>query len=524
MTKIEATTQNIINIRPESNVYATYQRLSYRPWYAIAEFVDNSTQNYYDHKDELLSAYRTDTGSNCMRVEIQYDDEKRGLLISDNAFGMEMEELQRAVTLNKPPLNRSGRCEFGMGLKTAACWFGTTWTIRTKQIGSSRELIARIHVPDLVKEHTEKINVIENPVGLEKHYTHIKIEGLYKPIRGRTLQRIQDQLGSMYRVDLRSGEIKIFWNGAPVFFDEPPILHEDLGNGYINTWKKDIKIEVPWDEHEKKLIARGWIGIRLPGSQRDAGFALLRRGRVIVGGPGDGYKPTEIFGQPNSFRSQRLIGEFEMDEWPVTQAKDAFDWSGGLEDDFINCLRTACKDYMDKCEDIRDPQKKITNTDMSLASEITQQAFSDKRFGEAIEEEITLPFPPKTEIDRIKDTEKLTAISNGPISYKVNLTGEQWEFRLHWQDQLSDAHWMSVNYPQDNITDIFLNMAHPFFARYITVKGFLELIQKFVVALALAERMARKINGDGLVAPDDFRNFMNRVLRRVSEIEEQNDI
>jgi hypothetical protein len=113
-------------------------------------------------------------------------------------------------------------------------------------------------------------------------------------------------------------------------------------------------------------------------------------------------------------------------------------------------------------------------------------------------------------------------VSDGPICYKLNLTGDQWEFRLHWQDQLSDAHWMSVSYPKDNITDIFLNIAHPFFARYINIKGFLELIQKFVVALALAERMARIKNGEGFVAPDDFRNFMNRVLRRVSEIEEKN--
>jgi len=211
-----------------------------------------------------------------------------------------------------------------------------------------------------------------------------------------------------------------------------------------------------------------------------------------------------------------------MDDWPVTQAKDAFDWSGGLEDEFIACLRFVCKDYMDKCENIRDPQKRISHTDMQLASESTQQAFSDKRFGEAIEEEIILPPPPKTESEEKSDAEKLSSVSSGPILYSLNLTGEQWNFRLHWQDQLSDAHWMSISYPQDNITDIFLNMAHTFFAKYIYMKGFLELIQKFVVALALAERMARKVNGNNLVAPDDFRNFMNRVLRRVSEIEEKN--
>lgn len=513
---------NTINIRPESNVYSTYQRLSYRPWYAIAEFVDNSTQNYYDHKSELLSAYKREQKSDCLQVSVNYDDEKRSLLIVDNAFGMEMDELQRAVALNKPPLNRSGRCEFGMGLKTAACWFGTTWTITTKQLGSLRELIARVHVPDLVAEHTELINVIERPVAKDAHYTKILIEGLYKPIRGRTSERIRDQLGSMYRVDLRSGEIKILWNGTPVTYQEPPILIEDLDHGVKNTWKKDITIEVPWDDHENGLTAKGWIGIRLPGSQRDAGFVLLRRGRVIVGGPSEGYKPTEVFGQPNSFRSQRLIGEFHMDDWPVTQAKDAFDWSGGLEDEFITKLRIDCKDYMDKCENIRDPQGRVTLADMQLASESSQQAFSDERFGKAIVEEITLPVPPKSDVEIKEDNDKLSAVSDGPISYNINLTGESWEFRLHWQDQLSEAQWMSVSYPQDSVTDIFLNMAHPFLARYIGMKGFLELIQKFVVALALAERMARRINGNGLVAPDDFRNFMNRILRRASEIEGNN--
>ena len=44
-----------INIRPTSSVYATYKRLSYQPWTAIAEFVDNSTQSFYDHKEELMS-------------------------------------------------------------------------------------------------------------------------------------------------------------------------------------------------------------------------------------------------------------------------------------------------------------------------------------------------------------------------------------------------------------------------------------------------------------------------------------
>lgn len=106
-----------INIRPASSVYATYRRLSYKPWYAIAEFVDNSTQNYYDHKKRLLAAYRKEGKRQMMHVEVAYNAGKHTLSIDDNADGMEIEELERAVVLDKPPKDRSGRCEFGMGLK-----------------------------------------------------------------------------------------------------------------------------------------------------------------------------------------------------------------------------------------------------------------------------------------------------------------------------------------------------------------------------------------------------------------------
>ena len=375
-----------IDIRPASSVYSTYRRLSYKPWYAIAEFVDNSTQNYIEHKKELLAAYKSESKAHKMQVEIAYNEEINTLSVSDNANGMEIEELTRAIVLDKPPKNRDGRCEYGMGLKTAACWFGSTWTITTSQLGSKRELSVRIHVPDLVLHHTEKIAVHERSVQPSSHYTHIKIDGLYKPIIGKTVSRIRDQLGSMYRKDLRSGEIEILWRGVPVVFEEPPILEEDLGGRSKTTWKKKIILEVPWDSKEKTLKATGWVGIRMPGSQRDAGFALFRRGRVIIGGPGDGYKPVEVFGQANSFRSQRLIGELDMDSWPVTQAKDAFDWSGGLEDAFIEKLQEECKEYGDKCEGLRERTKRITYAEMQLASESTQQAISDVRFGQAVEQ------------------------------------------------------------------------------------------------------------------------------------------
>lgn len=506
----------IVNIRPDVGVYATYRRLSYRPWYAIAEFVDNSTQNYYDHREPLLAAYSREPGSGKLRIEVSYDSERNMLTVLDNANGMETEELARALALDKPPPDRGGRCEYGMGLKTAACWFGATWTIETSRLGSGRTLTATVHVPDLVSKRTENIPVHEQKAPVGTHFTRITISGLYKPIRGRTAGRIRDQLGSIYREDLRSGEVEIIWNGQPVSFDEPQFLIDDAEN----VWRKEVSFDVPWEaDGGWRLSVHGWVGIRVPGRQRDAGFALLRRGRVISGGPGEGYKPIEVFGQGNTFRSQRLVGELHMDQWPVTQAKDAFDWSGGLEDDFIENLKKACQDYMDKAEGYREGNRPITPSDMHLASETTRQVLSDTRFGAAVAEELALPEPPKTQDQETADASRLRSVSHGPLIYRLTVGGDEWVFRLHWQDQITDAHWMSISCPQDTVTDIFLNMAHPFLSPYLNERCFLELIQKMVVAMALAERMAQKLSNNGLVTPSDFRNFMNRVLRYASQLE-----
>ena len=508
-----------IDIRPAPSVYATYRRLSYKPWYAIAEFVDNSTQSYYDQREELQRIYGRDGEVDHLRIEVAYDSEQNTLTITDNAYGMEAEELTRAVVLDSPPPVRTGRCEYGMGLKTAACWFGTTWTILTTKLGSDRLYKARVHVPELVESRLENIDVEIAPADPQSHYTTIVVEGLYKPVRGRTHGRVKEQLSSMYREDLRSGEIEILWNGEPIFFDEPEFLQEDLGKGVANVWRKNFALEVPWASENTTLEATGWVGIRTPGSQRDAGFALLRRGRVIVGGPGEGYRPSDIFGQGNTFRSQRLVGEIRMDAWPVTQAKDAFDWSGGLEDDFIEQLKRVCQDYMDKAEGYRERGKPITAPVMEVVSEPLRKVFSDVRFGNSVQEEMRLPDPPKTEEADKADTALIKAASSGPVLYRLVVGAEVWLFRLHWQDQLSDAHWMQLSVPRENEIDVFLNTAHPFLAPYLANRDSLSLLQKFVLSLALAERMALQVSSSGLISPSDFRMYMNKVLRRAGEIE-----
>jgi hypothetical protein len=210
-----------------------------------------------------------------------------------------------------------------------------------------------------------------------------------------------------------------------------------------------------------------------------------------------------------------LIGELDLNEWPVTQAKDAFDWSGGLEDAFIDKLRDCIQEYIDKAEGHR-ANPSVSNADMQLAGESTKRFFEDPEFAAGIASALD---EPRDIPSQVSEPEIQTEGANeGPLVYRLNLGAETWEFRLFWQDSQSDAQWMQIHYPSDDQIDIYLNAVHPFFADQSMNRSAITLIHRFVLALALAEKMAQRISTNDLVAPADFRLFMNKILRRASEI------
>ena len=54
-------------------ILESYQRLPYKTWYALAEFIDNSTQSYRNHP-ELADILRKEGKS--LLVQIDYENKK----------------------------------------------------------------------------------------------------------------------------------------------------------------------------------------------------------------------------------------------------------------------------------------------------------------------------------------------------------------------------------------------------------------------------------------------------------------
>ena len=517
-----------INIRPTTSVYATYKNIKYDPWTAIAEFVDNSTQSYFDHIKQLEETKYWDG----LDVHIVYEKNNSGdkLIIRDNAFGMNFHDFQRAIMLDSPP-KKPTRSEFGMGLKTAACWFGSMWSVESSELGSGIKYKAIVDVEALRKYKNEEIIVEETPCKPKEHGTVITIWNLNRSMSGRQIGKTKDQLRGMYRVDIRTDRIHIFYNDEKLQYKTPKILEEKLPNGSIKTWKKDISFTISCNG--KDYPVNGFVALLEEGSVSGAGLTLIRRGRVIVGGYENGYRPEEVFEKSNSFVYQRLFGELNMDEWPVTQTKDSFDWYNGLEDLFIEKLRVECDELRKKAKIYRKPKtidlqsgfNTLVNSFKAAGiinnvniSELPGHLLENNSSELQLEDERTGAHLPISEEKIFEEDCSVILIQNAGASGKTLefvYEGENYKFNYILKNSDSDANWLNISTVNANAHEYSIewNIRHPFFKPYSEDSKFLELMQQFTFALALSEIGARQTSTNGLVSPATIRTKMNEALK-----------
>lgn len=519
-----------INIRPTTGVYATYKNIKYDAWTAIAEFVDNSTQSFYDHEEELTSLKKW-SGLN-VYITYQKDDQGNPFLeIKDNAYGMNFRDFQRAVILDSRP-ERPTRSEFGMGLKTAACWFGRNWSVETVELNSGIKYKTSVDVEKLSRTRDEEITYEEIECDKSEHGTTIKIWNLNRQIVGRQIQNTKDKLRGMYRVDLGTGKINIIYNGGNgiefLKYNPPKIFKEKLPGGNEKEWKKPISFEIV-DDDNNKFHVNGFIGILETGDTYGAGFTLIRRGRVIIGGYNDCYRPKEVFTSSNTAVYQRLFGELNLDDWPVTQTKDSFDWYNGLEDKLIVELLKECEEYKKKANEAKKNQKQ------PLDIGITESTINDFSKAGIIQNASVVSVEQKNiqqnDYSQIRMAKKGNDISLFPEMEEIPVTGSEStlisfdisgrKYYLHFSMGKEDPEkkWLSISeLPKTDTAleyDIEWNIAHPFFRSYLENQDVFDVMKKFVFALVLSEIESTYTSSDKRINPCDIREKMNETLKTV---------
>ena len=268
-----------INIRPGVGILALFPHMNYQPWFALAEFVDNALASYEENRERL----RAENGPGYQfRVVVDVDGADGGLIrVWDNAAGIGPNDYDRAFVTAAPPPHATGLSEFGIGMKSAACWFANRWRVTTRSIDETVERVVEFDVPRIVREDVETLDAHVRDATTSHPFTEIKLWDLHKPPQTRTVAKMREHLASIYRQFLDSGEMRLEFNGEVLRFSHPRVLDAprwDDDDGLRVEWRRDLDFLLPTGER-----VTGFGALRETGSTRYAGFALFRHRRLVVG-------------------------------------------------------------------------------------------------------------------------------------------------------------------------------------------------------------------------------------------------
>jgi hypothetical protein len=500
-----------VDIRPGVSILSVLRHLNYKPWFALAEFVDNAIQSYVENKSTLQGLYGEKYK---LRVSIAVDTSSPGrIVVRDNAAGIVRDAFPRAFRPAVVPPNRTGLSEFGIGMKSAACWFSPRWQVRTKAVGESVERTVRFDIDRIVRDEIEELDIEERPAKDSDHYTEIALQDLHHVPVGRSLGKIKEHLADIYRCFIRKGILELKFGTDILTYEEPPILQAPFykdTKGPAQLWRKDINFELGGG-----LAVKGFAALRDPGNYSRSGFSLFRRERLIEGSGEEGYRPAIIFGTSgsSSYARLRLFGELHLEGFEVSHTKDGFRWDEN-EEPFLELL----KEHLDtdelpllrQCENYR-----------SLASKKDRGQAATKaldRTGDVIVDGLPDVLPAVADRTLV-DTQSEPLVSQPVLAVRelrFDFRGEPWLVRIELSDDPAEGDWLSVSDPGvsqggPDVIEIRLSMAHPFMVTFAqTEASDIEPLLRIAAALAISEKLARRA---GVKSAGTVRRNMNEILR-----------
>ena len=499
-----------VSIRPGVSVLSVLRYLNYKPWFALAEFVDSAVQSYLSNRAALAAV---DGGPERLRVSIEIDSALPGrITIRDNAAGIAGSDFPRAFRPAVVPPDASGLSEFGMGMKSAACWFSSRWRVRTKAVGEVVERTVRFDIERIVNDDIEELDIHEAPAKQGAHYTEIVLEGLHHVPVGRTVGKIREHLTDIYRVFVRNGTLDLRLNGEALVYEPPAILVAPYAReegGKPRTWKKEISFDLG-----RGQTVKGFAALRDPGNHARTGFALFRRGRLIQGSGEEGYRPQFIFLHHGSYRYLRLFGELELEGFEVSHTKDGFRWNDEDEQPFLELLR----DHLDS-EDF--PLLKQADAHRALATKRDRAAAATKaldRTSKVIESsmpDVLLRVADATPVET-QEAPLAPQLTLARRELNVKFRGQTWIIRIELSDDPAEGDWLTVSDRQAKDTssetlEIRVAMTHPFMVLFAqTDPDDIEALIRVGAAIAIAEKLARRA---GVKMAGTIRRNVNEILR-----------
>lgn len=487
-------------------IMSSYKRLAYEVWYALAEFVDNSTQAYANNKALMDETFRQEETVLTVSITTSADGEGQFIRIEDNSIGMSAEDLRDAVHIGMPPKNATGRSRYGLGLKTGASWFGDIWTIETKKLGEKFSHKITVNVPDVAANNLD-LPYERKACPANEHWTIIEIRVLHRKLTNKVLHKTKRYLASVYRRDIQQKKLVLRLNDETLPWDA------DFKSRLIKLKNGELAFNEFRFKVGKKLVT-GWAGVLERGSRKDAGFSIFQSARMIDGWP-EAYKPETIFGDQaggsNDLVNQRLFGEINLDGFDVSHTKDQILFENNeqeiLEDKLateLESLRNLARSYR-KAETLE--LKTATDAQRSAALNVIESEIESAEMRRIIED---IELPPEVVIKKANDVVKERVIKTHEPSLEAKISKTTVKVYLVKDMSPNDPYVIIESTKKTGPVLVIINLLHPHWYQLTDDQSVLNFIRHCTYD-GVSEFKAYSITG--ALEPDSIKLIKDNLLR-----------
>jgi len=506
-----------VNIRPGVNILSILKHIEYEPWYALAEFVDNAIASFLTYETQLKEV---DGRTLKLLVHIELNDIDKKITVRDNAAGIHEKDYARAFRAAEIPPDDTGLSEFGMGMKSAACWFSDEWSVRSKALGENFEKKVTFDLKKIFYDKIEELDIFLSPQKFNSHYTIIELFNINKMPIKKTKSKIKEHLASIYRDFIRKGILILYLDNEKLKYDDPKILIAPFpydSHTQPILWKKEIDFEIEKD----KLSVKGFVALLETMETGKNGFALFRRGRVIQGSGDESFKPREIMGEAGNVEYKRIFGELHLEGFNVSFTKKGIKWDENMEV-FLSLLKSDLNQpSFPLLRQAKDYRVKPTKQDLIRAAEtVVKSTVND--FKESIQPTMnnirSSPLP-KNDETNLTETQEAT-IRN----FEIEFNNTKWLISIELSYDPCILDWIEVgsHVIKNSISNktfrqvgVRMSLNHPFVIHFAgTDKSKLEPILRIAAAIGIAEEAAREA---GVKQAGTIRMNLNKLLTAISK-------
>jgi hypothetical protein len=297
------------------------------------------------------------------KLEVVIETSATRVSIIDNARGISVEEIERALTLSDKRQARADheKGKYGWGLKASSSTIGFNIEISTRPAGENYEIYFKFPIRQLRdKKLTWKdLSAIsqphkkDGPLGDRKHGTAIDITDLRHS--GFNKGDLDRHLRFTYAPHLKNGD-SIVLNGLSL---EPwePVVIDSMRHEISKTFGKNNEFRVT-----------GWIGVGKTQSSGEYGLNIYRKNQLVEAWNKDAFTSKHQM-------TSRVVGQIEADFVPTNFNKKGFNKESTEWKELMRLLREEIGPFLNASRNLgrnkdKDMRVKVREASEQLAKQL----------------------------------------------------------------------------------------------------------------------------------------------------------